>query len=87
MRDRTEVTGSRTAPLGYGPGLGRRGWRQRLWVDLPPLAVAIVVADLFFKFGRFSLEAVACLALWYALSLCWRRLVGLLDRQLGIEGH
>lgn len=61
-----------------------RGWRQLVLVDLPPLAVSLAVADLFFKFGRFSLEAVGCLALWYALALCWRALLAPVERHLGI---
>lgn len=36
-------------------------------IQLPPLVTALVVAELFFKFHSFTLEAVPFLALWYVL--------------------
>ena len=36
-------------------------------IQLPPLVAALVVAELFFKFHSFTLEAVPFLALWYVL--------------------
>ncbi len=36
--------------------------------DLPPFAIAMAVAEIFFKFGSFTLECLAFLALWYALA-------------------
>jgi hypothetical protein len=36
-------------------------------IQLPPLALALLVAELFFKFHSFTLEAVPFLALWYVL--------------------
>jgi hypothetical protein len=36
--------------------------------ELPALAFALVVAEVWFKFGSFSLEALAFLAVWYATS-------------------
>ena len=36
--------------------------------DLPPLAVSLVTAELFFKFHSFLLECMAFLALWYGLD-------------------
>lgn len=40
---------------------------------LPALAVAFVIAEFFFKFGSFSLECVAFLALWRVLDLVVER--------------
>jgi hypothetical protein len=36
-------------------------------IQLPPLVAALVVAEFFFKFHSFTLEAVPFLVLWYAL--------------------
>lgn len=36
-------------------------------IQLPPLVIALVTAELFFKFGSFTLEAIPFLALWYVL--------------------
>ena len=42
---------------------------------MPALIAAFVVAESFFKFGSFTLECVAFLALWRALDLAIERLV------------
>ncbi len=36
--------------------------------ELPPLGVALVIAELFYKFHSFTLECAAFLITWYALS-------------------
>jgi hypothetical protein len=36
--------------------------------EAPPLAVAFLIAELFYKFGSFGLECAAFLATWYVLS-------------------
>lgn len=36
--------------------------------DLPPLAVAMAIAEAFFKFGSFTLECLGFLALWLVLA-------------------
>lgn len=33
-----------------------------------PMSVSLILAELFYKFGSFTLEAVAFLATWYVLS-------------------
>jgi len=38
-------------------------------VQLPIVFVSIVIAELFYKFGSFTLEVVAFLATWYVLDL------------------
>ena len=40
---------------------------------LPALAVSLAVAEFFFKFGSFTLECLAFLALWRCLDLVWQR--------------
>ena len=39
--------------------------RQLVLEQLPPLAVALVIAELFYKFHSFTLECIAFLATWY----------------------
>lgn len=51
---------------------------QLLYVEVPPLAVSLLVAETFFKFGSFSLEAVAFLVLWYGLSVPYTRTLSLM---------
>lgn len=48
---------------------------QILLRDLPPMAISLAVAELFFKLGSFTAECLAFLALWYALDLVGRRLL------------
>ena len=33
-----------------------------------PLALSLIIAEVFFKFGSFSLEVIAFLATWFLLS-------------------
>ena len=47
-----------------------------LVTELGTLAVALVVAELFYKFHSFSLECLAFLATWYVLGAVTRRLGG-----------
>jgi hypothetical protein len=42
----------------------------------PPFAIALVTAELFFKFHSFTLECLAFLALWKALDWIAGRLAG-----------
>lgn len=50
---------------------------RELWlVEAPTLLVSLVIAEVFYKFGSFMLEAVAMLATWWLLSSISRRLVG-----------
>ena len=54
--------------------------RQLLTRQLPGLGIALVIAELFYKFGSFTLECVAFLATWlvvdYILALIAQRLPG-----------
>lgn len=47
----------------------------RLARDLPPFALALVTAELLFKFGSFTLECFAFLALWWALAQGYQRAI------------
>ncbi len=38
-------------------------------VQLPVLVVSIVIAELFYKFGSFTLEVIGFLVTWYVLDL------------------
>jgi hypothetical protein len=44
------------------------GTREISLTELPSLVVAVVVAELFYKFHSFSLECLAFLATWFVLS-------------------
>lgn len=53
--------------------------RELLTVEAPSLVAALVIAELFYKFHSFLLEAVAFLVTWYliGLGIDWvRRTVG-----------
>ncbi len=36
--------------------------------ELPSLAVAVTITELFFRFGSFTLEALACGAVWVLVA-------------------
>ena len=44
------------------------GLKQLAIEEAAPLALALVIAELFYKFHSFTLEAAAFLATWYAIS-------------------
>jgi hypothetical protein len=52
-----------------------------LYLELPPLAVSLIVAELLFKFGSFTLEAVAFLGLWYVLSAAYVKALSALSQR------
>ncbi len=43
--------------------------------DLPPFASAMVTAEFLFKFGSFTVECLAFLALWWGLAQLYRRIM------------
>jgi hypothetical protein len=43
-------------------------WRQLLAEQLPSLATAWLIAELFYKFKSFTLECAAFLATWFVLD-------------------
>jgi len=40
--------------------------------DLPPFAAAMALAEVFYKFGSFTLECLAFLTTWYVLARLYR---------------
>ena len=42
--------------------------RELVLTQLVPIAVALVIAEVFYKFGSFSLECLAFLATWFVLE-------------------
>lgn len=45
----------------------RRAGSDKHW-EFPPLAIALLIAERFYKFHSFTLECVAFLATWLAVS-------------------
>jgi hypothetical protein len=45
-----------------------RSIKELLSEHLPTLAVSLIIAELFYKFHSFLLEAIAFLATWYVLG-------------------
>jgi hypothetical protein len=46
--------------------------KQLLIEQLPALIVAIIIAELFYKFHSFTLEALAFLASWFVVDALYR---------------
>jgi hypothetical protein len=42
--------------------------RDTLWTEVPALALALVLAEAFFRFHSFTLECLAFLATWLVFS-------------------
>jgi len=55
--------------------------KRLLVLEAPALVLALVVAELFYKFGSFTLECLAFLPTWYVASL----LFDALARRTGLE--
>ena len=56
--------------------LQSRDLRMLLVREGPAFCLALLVAELFFKFGSFSLECLGFLATWYALGRAGHALLG-----------
>lgn len=65
--------------------LKRQYVRSLLLRESIPFAVALLVAELFYKFHSFTLECLAFLATWFALSYLAGRLRADEGRVEGIE--
>ena len=48
--------------------------KHLLACETPALVLALVIAELFYKFGSFTLECLAFLVTWYVLSFVINRL-------------
>lgn len=53
-----------------------------VFVKLPPLALCLFVAERFFKFGSFTLEALAFLGLWYGVRELYTSALRILSRRV-----
>lgn len=47
---------------------------------LPTATGSLLIAEVFYKFGSFSLEAIAFLGTWFVLDMCLTTVKDLLER-------
>lgn len=52
------------------------GFSDLIVRQVPAFAVSLAVAEFFFKFGSFTLECLAFLALWYVIDFAYKKLIG-----------
>lgn len=60
--------------------------RTLLTRQLPTFAASLVVAEMFYKFGSFSVEAIAFLGTWYLLDYGIQRLRAASSPPADVEG-
>ena len=58
--------------------------KQLLIEQLPALIVSIVIAELFYKFHSFTLEALAFLATWFVVDALYRIIAQAVGQQKNI---
>ena len=58
--------------------------KQLLIEQLPALIVAIIIAELFYKFHSFTLEALAFLATWFVVDALYRIIAQAVGQQKNI---
>lgn len=46
----------------------RRGAASDYWLEVPSFIISLLVAEVFYKFGSFSLELLAFLPTWYVVG-------------------
>jgi hypothetical protein len=54
------------------------GPQKFAYAEFLPFVFALVLAELFYKFGSFTLEVIAFIPTWWALGLAFARLYGAL---------
>ena len=59
--------------------------RQLLARQAPALAISLVVAELFYKFGSFTLECLGFLATWFVLDAVFAQIGRFLSKPAGGE--
>jgi len=59
--------------------IAKTGFGLTLKRELAPFALAVLVAQLWFKWGSFALELLGFLIVWYAIGALFKR-VGLTSR-------
>lgn len=64
--------------------LSTRGF---LLTQLPTLGGSLLIAEMFYKFGSFSLEVVAFLATWFVLDAIYRALMNVFGIGQQLTGH
>ena len=60
--------------------------RHLLPRQAPALALSLLVAELFFRFGSFTLECLGFLATWFVLDATFARVGRLLSRERARAG-
>jgi hypothetical protein len=55
--------------------LNKIGLKSFLVNETAPLTLAWVIAEMFYKFGSFTLETGAFMITWYIISLCFHKLL------------
>ena len=66
--------------------LRSRPLRHLLSRQAPALALSLLVAELFYKFGSFTLECLGFLATWFVLDAAFARVGRLLSRERARAG-
>ena len=51
----------------------QRGWVEALATEAPVIAISSLIAELFYKFHSFTLEAIAFLATWFIIGAASER--------------
>ena len=54
--------------------------RQLLARQAPALAISLIVAELFYKFGSFTLECIGFLATWFVLDALFAQIGRVLSK-------
>jgi hypothetical protein len=50
---------------------------ELLWQEVPPFAVAFLIASVFFRFGSFALETLAFVGVWAVLAFVYAKALAL----------
>ena len=59
--------------------------RQLITEQIPSIGISLLIAELFYKFGSFTLECLAFLATWFAIDVVLSSLIALFTRQSGAD--
>lgn len=51
------------------------GFSDLIVRQVPAFAVSLVIAEYFFKFGSFTLECLAFIALWYVTDFLYKKII------------
>ncbi len=57
-------------------------WRRFLIEQVPILFISLIIAETFYKFGSFTLEAIAFLATWYVVDAAARIVINFVKKPL-----